>query len=216
MLKPLLLALALSAACSTVRTPVPLGDLPADLAAGDWAGRYFAGEGRIALEVAYGQADELVLQFFELGSDEVWDADGRGPVLMRELDPIGVDESEGGFFLVHFPNEQGTRAAPFDLFLVRGFEGALITWPPNVEHFAGLVDAGTLPGEVERDGDTTRVTLGELDRRAVAEHFEADLGASFDLTSPITLVRIADDLLHEKHLRGLLRASQKANEELDD
>lgn len=67
-------------------------------------------------------------------------------------------------------------------------DNVLTFWWPNVEKFAELVEAGTLPGTVET-GETTVVTLGDLQ----AEHYDrltsgAD-GALFQWEEPAQLHR---------------------------
>ena len=211
MLRTLTLALALCAACSSVRTPVPLGDPVEDLQAQEWAGRYFAADAEFVVEVDYGLPDELWIQFFEhKREDGTWSSDDRAPVLMRALSPPDFDTDEALLLLAHFPEEQGTRDGPFDLVLIQKLTGQLVAWTPNVEYVAGLVEEEVLPGEVVREGETTRVTLGELSREEVAAHVESDLRAFFDLTNPVALVRLPDTLIRTEELTALREAGAAA------
>lgn len=211
MLRTLTLALALCAACSSVRTPVPLGDPIEDLQAQEWAGRYFAADAEFVIELDHGLPGELWVEFFEPERETgTWRADDRAPVLVRTLEPADFDTGDATLVLAHFPEEEGTREGPYDLMLIQKLAGQLVVWTPDIEHFVDLVESEVLPGEVERDGKTTRVTLGKLSRAEVAAHIESNLRACFDLTRPLTLVRLPDSLIHPQELTALREAGAAA------
>jgi len=214
MLRAFALALALLVGCSTVRSPIPLGDPIEDLRADDWAGRYFISDGEVVLEVDYGEGGALQVQFFERqDADGSWSADRSAPVLIRSLESDDFDTEEASLILVHFPDEQGTLDGPYDLMLLQKLDGQLVVWIPDVDHVARLVTEGALPGEVMNEGGVVRVLLGELSREEVATKMETSLSAFFDINHPLALVRLPDSLVHPDVLTALREASLKADQE---
>jgi hypothetical protein len=197
-----LVALSL-AACETVTSPVPLGEKPATLDAGQWEGRWANADGYLDLvvtdaanglvRIAYddveeGECKEMQLQlrtsgewtFFSVTEEDFERSEGLASAPCR---PVGSGQSE----LESAAVAPGAEPAPTRYMWgrVRLADNAIYAWGPEPKAFVRLVSAGRLPGTV----DEGSVVLGPLGAEHYALIISGSEGVVLDWEDPLVLYR---------------------------
>lgn len=183
------------AACDTVTSPVPLGEEPAVIEAGQWEGRWSNSEGSLTVTVLDAGNGLVRIAYDEDGKHEEMDIELRtaGDWTFINVTEQDFEESEG---LASSPCSPADSPKP-DLpecdeqprgYLwgrIRQTDDALIVWAPEPAVFVRLVEEGLIPGTVEEGS----VILGPL----TAGHYEiittGSHGVVLDWENPVVLYR---------------------------
>jgi len=147
------------AGCKEVTSPVPFGEQPYAADAGQWAGRWNAGEASLVISVTDAAQGRLHVRLEEPGSTpEDYDVQLRtsGEWIFASVLDTDYPENRGQ----DDGSGEGAKSEPRYLWgrVSFGGDNELVGWDPDPAAFVRLVEAGLLPGTVD-DGS---VHLGEL------------------------------------------------------
>lgn len=186
------------AACETVTSPVPLGQKPAVLDAGEWEGRWENADGYLDLAVI-DSANGLVSIAFDEDEGECKQMELQlrtsGDWTFFNVTESDFERSEG---LASSPCSPVTGDKPAELspdeaagpsnYLwgrVRLSGDAIYAWGPDPEVFVRLVSEGHLPGMV----DEGSVVLGALNPAHYELIVSGSKGVVLDWDDPLVLYR---------------------------
>lgn len=195
-IKPLLAGLTMFlAACDTVTSPMPLGEKPAVIEAGDWEGRWLNAEGYLDLTVVDGTNGLLRIAYDDDGTHQEMDIELRtaGEWTFVNFTEEDFEESEGLASSPCSPVDSPKPDLPeceeqpsgYFWGRIRHMDDTLVAWGPEPAAFVRLVEQGLIPGTVEEGS----VVLGPL----TSEHYEIITsgahGVVLDWENPMVLYR---------------------------
>ena len=188
--------LAAATGCATVTTLEPVGSVPVVLAPADWEGSWCDTDqlAEAVMGTENTPADPegcLQVRVIDVGAGVLQVVDGgesadRPPWVVHVRTVPGRD--------VRFVTlEREGEPAEHAWYRIAHTASLIVAWEPDAAGFRALVEAGTLPGEVQAsraDPDRADVVLGPLDDESLA--LVADDGARrlFQWDQPTVLVRV--------------------------
>lgn len=196
-------AAVLLAACDTVSSPVPLGEIPATVDAEHWDGRWHNAEGHIDVTVTDGANGLVRIGYEDNGDYGEMDLEVRrsGDWIFVNVTEKDFAESEGLATSPCTPAEAPQPDLPecddvppsYLWARVSHRDNAIIAWVPDAEAFVRLVEDRLLPGTAE-DGS---VVLGPLDSGHYRIITSGSHGVLLDWEHPMVLYRSAPGELSE-------------------
>lgn len=164
--------------CASVYVESPLGGEPLVLEASDWEGQWVGGGDAVAA-VRVVDRDRGVLQVSEINYE---------PGDRAHLDSETVYLRQWNDFLFAGVPTQGEDDRP--LFFWARLErvgNRVVFWLPDHHKIKALVEAGKLPGTIEKDGD---VVLGQLEEAHYRILTSEEEGILYQWENPGVLMRI--------------------------
>ncbi|MCS7238522.1 MAG: hypothetical protein NZ899_09650 [Thermoguttaceae bacterium] len=170
-------ALLAGGGCSTVVSPVPVGEGPALLTPEEWDGEWYHPEGTVTLNVLDPHGGVLEAAFVQK------DSQSGGRLRMQSVRVLIT--KAGDWFLCNFrPEDDPKRGYLWGR--IRTEPKRILVWFPNAIKFANLVKKGILPGTVDDKGNVELGTLNPDHLKVIVGEAE---GTLFVWDSPLVLFR---------------------------
>jgi hypothetical protein len=165
--------------CSVVASKAPIGEAPSVLNAREWDGTWFSpGGGYCAMKVKNENEGILRLSWIENDNEMTYKA---SDVFVRK----------SGNWLFASTKENGDKAAAGSLYvwaIIKKSRKTIFIWLPNEDRFKKLIEAKTLPGEVQ----TSMVTLGDLKPEHMKIITSEERSMLFNWDDPLVLIKLND------------------------
>ena len=165
--------------CSVVASKAPIGEAPAVLNAREWDGTWFNPGGEYcAMKVKNENEGILRLSWIENDNE-----------LTYKTSDVFIRKS--GNWLFASTRENGDKAAagsPYVWAIIKKSRKTIFIWLPNEDRFKKLIEAKTLPGEVQK----SIVTLGDLKPEHMKIITSDERSSLFDWEDPLVLIRLSD------------------------
>jgi len=164
--------------CASVYVASPLGAEPLVLEASDWEGQWVGGSDAV-VTVRVMDKNRGVLQLSEINYE---------PGNRARLDNETVYLRQWNDFLFASVPTQGEEDRPLFFWArLERVEDRVVFWLPDHKKIKALVEAGKLPGTIEKDGD---VVLGELEEAHYRILTSDKEGILYQWENPGVLMRI--------------------------
>lgn len=175
-------------ACDTVSSPVPLGEAPATIDAGEWSGQWFNADGRIDITVVDAAKGLVHIDFLENDKTDTLDLQLRkvNGWVFANVTEQDFDKSQG-------LEDASSETESYLWARVVRHGNTIIAWTPKAEKFVELVERGVLPGTVEDDD----VVLGKLNQEHYRILTSEEHGVLLDWEHPTVLYRLKNQPLPE-------------------
>jgi len=164
--------------CASVYVESPLGAEPLVLEASDWEGQWIGGSDAV-ITVRVMDKNRGVLQLSEIHYEP-------GNQVRLDSETVYLRQWQGILFASVPTQGEGDRPLFFWARLER-IEDRVIFWLPDHRKIKTLVEAGKLPGIIEKDGD---VVLGELKEDHYRIFTSENEGVLYQWENPGVLMRI--------------------------
>ncbi len=169
-----LLAVALIFGCAAVSSVGPVGEPPKELSGKEWDGTWIHKDQAITMKVLEPQKG-----FLQVG----WVEEKEGSF---KLESYQIEiRGSGDWLFGNVKEKEGSSR--YYWALIKKDKGQIIAWFPDASEFAKLVQAGVLPGRMEKDGGVVLEKLTAEDLKFV---LSGDKGVFFDWKRPLVLFRV--------------------------
>jgi hypothetical protein len=160
--------------CTKVASVTPLGEHPKTIFQSDWDGTWINKEQSVRIKVTDPQHGVLQV---------AW-AEEKGGRFVLESYQIEMREA-GPWTFGNFKNQESPASYLWGL--VKNDQGQIIIWTPAPNYFKKQVQAGVLPGKVDKNGD---VVLEKLTSEQLKAMMSEAQGVCFNWQAPIVFFRL--------------------------